>query len=109
MPVIGRSDSDGVDGLVFEQLSDIDEGARLGHALLAHIRKALGEHILIDIAQCRDLDIGLLAKLLDMVPAAPAHAAYGHAQAVGGSEYSPRFSNERYTAERRQSCACLSP
>ena len=82
VPVVGRGDGDGVDGLVFEQLAVIrvDRGLLLGDLLDVGRRGV--QYLLVDIAERHQLDVGLAGDLFDVVFATAAQADGGNPDGV---------------------------
>ena len=72
MPVVGRSDGNGVDGLVRQDLAEILHRFGLFEAQPAGLRLGLLQRRLIDIADGDDLEAGHLGGIPDI---ARAHAA----------------------------------
>ena len=98
MPVIRRRDGDRVDILVLEQLADV--AVRLGfwQTHLVEFGEALIENVFVHVAKRGDLRLLDLRVALDVVIAAPAHAADRHAHAV--------IRAEDATACAKSSAAC---
>jgi hypothetical protein len=80
--MIGRGDGDGVNIFVFEELANVDEGFRPGHAELLHIAEALVQYAFIDVAQSCKLCSREAGKAADVIIAATAHSANRNADTV---------------------------
>src|SRR5205823_2634473 len=50
VPVVGRRNGDGVDRLIFQELSHVGAGLGLGQALLLHLLHTVPYHVFIDVA-----------------------------------------------------------
>ena len=78
VPMVRRGERHGVDGLVFEQLSEVDVGGRLLQPFRLESRQLGGDVGLIDVAQSHDLDIGDLRPACHMAASPPAAAHDRH-------------------------------
>jgi len=77
VPVVGSGDRDSVDRLVFQQLPvvGVDGGLLLGDGL--DVGRCVVQHLLVDVAERHQLDIGLAGDFFDVVFAAAAQADGG--------------------------------
>ena len=62
--------------------ADVAVGLRLRHAELLDIRQPRRDHVLVDVANGRDLHVGKLPICLEVIEAASAQADHGDANAV---------------------------
>src|SRR5882757_1770593 len=85
MPMIGGGDGDGVNILVLEQLANIDVRFWLWQSELFDVAEAMIRNAFIHIAEGGKLCSGDTRKAADMIVAAAAHSANGHADAVIGT------------------------
>lgn len=84
--MIGSGDRDGVDVLVFQELTKVDVGLGLGNAEFFDVGEALVEDVFVDIAQGDDLRVGDFGEPVNVVDATAAGAADGDADFVVGAE-----------------------
>ena len=81
--MIGGGDGDGVNGLVVEQLADIDVGLRVNPKLL-DLCEALPEHVAVNVAEGCDLGVIQFGISLDVVDTASSKSADCHPHPVVG-------------------------
>ena len=89
VPMIGRGDGNGVDLFVLEQLAHIDVGFWPGQAHLFDFADALARNVFVDIAERGELGLRDVREAADMIVAAAAHSADGHADAIVRAENLP--------------------
>src|ERR1700730_11280300 len=82
VPMIGSGDGDGVNVFVVEKLANIDVGLRPWQAELLDLIEALLRDVFVDIAESGQLGLRDARKTMDVIVAAPAHPADGHADAI---------------------------
>src|SRR6266436_10377531 len=92
--MIGCGDRDGVNVLVFEQLTNIDVGFWLCHAQLLHIPEALVQDAFIHVAQSGNLRSRDTGESVDVIFAATSYSANGHAHTISGA-YDPGVAGRR--------------
>ncbi len=80
--MIRRSDGDGVDIFVLEQLADIDVGFGLWQSQLIDVPEATVQHGLIDITERSNFCPWDARKAMDVIVAATSHSANCHLDAV---------------------------
>src|SRR2546423_8217716 len=103
MPMVGCSDRDGINVLVFEQLANIGISFRLRMAMALDFSEALIQDGLVHIAQSDNLDAWNLLETFDVIVAAAAYPADGHAYSVVRAQH--------LSAKRERRCTysdCLS-
>src|SRR5437879_13894514 len=76
--MIRRGDRDGVNILVFEQLSNIHEGFWFWHAQLLHVPEALVQDAFIHVAQSGNFCPWDTGKTVNVIVAAASHTANCH-------------------------------
>ena len=86
VPMIGRSDGNGVDIFVLEQLANIDVGFGLGQSQLLDIPEALVQHVFIHIAQGGNLCPWNTRKTAEVIVAATSHSANCHPDTIIGAQ-----------------------
>src|SRR6266852_343365 len=82
VPMIGRSDGDGVDIFVLEQLTNIDVGFWLWQSHFFDVAEAMVRHAFIHIAESGKLSSWDTRKAADVIVAAPPHSANSHADTI---------------------------
>ncbi len=82
VPVVGRGDRDGVDGLVLEEFPDVGERGWLLLAGADHFVEPFVQDILIHVAQGGDLDVRHGRIFTNMAIALPADAYTCHAYRI---------------------------
>src|SRR5580704_9429890 len=97
VPVIGSGNGDGVDVFVFEELANVDVGFRLGQAHLFDFGDALTGDVFVNVADGNDFRSRDARETANVIVAAAAHSANGHADAIVGAE--------NFAAKRKRSCA----
>src|ERR1700676_5605852 len=82
VPMIGSGDGDGVNVFVVEELANIHVGFRLWQAELLDLSEALVGDAFVDIAESGQLGLWNTRETVDVIVAAAAHSADGHAYAI---------------------------
>src|SRR6185369_2566902 len=82
VPVIWRGDRDGIDVLVLEDLAEIGAGLRFGDAEFFHVGEALVEDVFVNVTEGDDLSLRNFGEAVNVIDAAAAGAADGHADFV---------------------------
>src|SRR5437660_4821175 len=80
--MIRRGDRDGVNILVFEQLSNIHEGFWFWHAQLLHVPEALVQDAFIHVAQSGNFCPWDTVKTVNVIFAAASHTANSHPHTI---------------------------
>src|SRR5436853_6848687 len=80
--MIRRGDRDGVNILVFEQLTNVHEGSWLWHTQPLHVPEALVQDAFIHVAQSGNFCPWDTEKTVNVIFAAAAHTAKCHAHTI---------------------------
>src|SRR5262245_49059159 len=99
MPVVGCGNGDGVNGLVLEELADINKGLGPASPL---------QQVLIHVTKRRDLHIGQPGKASQVVLAPTVKATDGYTNPIIGTEDFLRAAEECDTPEHGQTRRGLS-
>ena len=104
MPVVGRGDGNRVNGLVIQQLAQVDESRRPLDSHLLDFAQPLVQDVLIHVAESGDFHVLHVAVLFYVRPALPVQANHRNAHAVVRAKHSLRMGQESNTAQCGHSC-----
>lgn len=86
VPVVGRGNGDGVDGVVFQELADVGVGGDFGGVVFFQLIDSAANDVVVNVAESGDADAGNAPESVDVGASAPVDADDGDSDVFVGAE-----------------------